>query len=83
MNRVLKNNKIWSKHFLNKNLLNVTVGCSVTRLGEISPLWQNFKSLAILWGLTSTWQIFVPIFWATNYDIGQIFFAVNGQIFSN
>ena len=31
--------------------------CSVTGFGEISPLWQNFKTLwAIFWKVFSIWQ---------------------------
>jgi len=51
---------------------------SVTRFGEISSLWQSFKSL---------WLFFEGVFcigqnsktnWASFYDIGQICIVVNG-----
>ena len=53
---------------------------SVTRLGKISPLWQNFKSL---------WQFFESLFcigkifepnWANFYDIEQILVVADGPI---
>ena len=47
------------------------LGCSVTRFGEISPLWQNFMNLCqMVEGIFSVWQIFEPTlaklkcFWA-------------------
>ena len=55
---------------------------SVTRFGEISPLWQNFKSLGnFLNGLFSIWQTFVPTL--AFYATGQIVLVVNGQRFKN
>ena len=42
---------------------NLTFGLSVTRFGEISPLWQNFTSLwQISGGLHLIWQIVEPTF---------------------
>ena len=35
--------------------------CSVTRIGQISPLWQNFINLCqMVEGLFSVWQKFEP-----------------------
>ena len=62
--------------------INLSANCAtarVTRFGEISPLWQNFKSL---------WAIFLMVhllfckvlvqLWHF-YAIGQIVIVVNGQ----
>ena len=51
---------------------------SVTRFGEISPLWQK---------LTSLWQIFDSLFlswlWLICDIIGPIFIIAKGQILKN
>ena len=53
---------------------------SVTRFGEILPLWQNFESLWLLFeGLFCIGQNFEPN-WAHFKDIGQIFIVVIGPI---
>ena len=53
------------------------IGSSVTRFGEISPLWQQkLKSLAIL---GSSLAKFWPSL-ANFYAIGAIFVVVNSQI---
>ena len=41
-------------------LLNSCRSISVTRFGEISSLWQNFKVLKFLNGLFSIWKSFAP-----------------------
>ena len=49
------------------------VGSSVTRLGEILPLWQNFKSL---------WLPYVKAYLVSgkiSYLFLQVFIDVNGQ----
>ena len=50
---------------------------SVTRYGEISPLWQNFERL---WRIKSVYLVFGKSFRLISNAIGQIFFASNGQI---
>ena len=56
---------------------------SVTRFGEISPLWQNFKSLPkMIDGLFSIWQI-LNLLWQILYAIGMIYAVVSGQILNN
>ena len=50
------------------------VGSSVTRFGEISPLWQNVIGI---------WQKFKPILAIFKIDIGQMFTVVKGQILKN
>ena len=58
-------------------------GMSVTRLGEISPFWQNFKSLRqIFEGLFLIWQN-VESTWQNFCIIGLIFIVVVGQILKN
>ena len=53
---------------------------SVTRFGDILPLWYNFKSLGQFWsGLFSVCQN-SNLFWQFNYAIGQFFIVVNGRI---
>ena len=55
-------------------------GISVTRFGEILPLWQNFKSLWLFFeGLFCIWQTLEPN-WANVFEIGQILIVVNGPI---
>ena len=50
---------------------------SVTRFGDISPLWQNFKSLWQLWsGLFSVRQNF-ELIWQFNNAIGKIVSVAN------
>ena len=50
---------------------------SVTRFGEVSPLWQQKISLLqFLVGLISLWQNF-QLTLANVYAIGQIFIVVN------
>ena len=66
---------------------------SVTRFGEISPLWQQkFKSLAILTSLFSLWQFLqvslvfgkiLNLLWQSLKAIGQFFIVVNSQILKN
>ena len=52
---------------------------SVTRFGEISPLWQTFLSLWLFSdGLFSIWQTFKPTL-AMWCAFGQFFIVVNGQ----
>ena len=53
---------------------------SVTRFGEISPLWQKvYKSLAIFWQFISYLSILRQV-----YDIiGLIFLVANGQLLRN
>ena len=54
----------------------------VTRIEEILPRWQKFKSL---WQIFKSftpiiiWQNFAPIL-AKNYTVGPIGIALNGQI---
>ena len=60
----------------------------MTRFGQISALWQNFKRLwqnfKRLWLLSECLfclgQSFEPN-WANFHDIAQIFIVVNGPIF--
>ena len=47
----------------------------LTIFGQISPLWQNFKSFAILKYLAKNHILLLQIV----YAFGQIFIAVNGQ----
>ena len=61
-----------------------SIGCSVTRFGEILPLWKIFKSL---------WEIFGMVYfefgkqlyllYVTFYATKQIFIVVNGQRLNN
>ena len=61
-----------------------SIGCSVTRFGEILPLWKIFKSL---------WEIFGMVYFefgkqlyllcVTFYATKQIFIVVNGQRLKN
>ena len=52
----------------------------MTRFGEISPLWLNFKSLGqIFWGLISNWQNFDPTV-AKMFFIWHVFIVVDGPI---
>ena len=53
---------------------------SVTRLGEISPLWQKNESpWQMFEGLFLIWQM-LSLLWQICYIIGLIFIAVVGQI---
>ena len=45
----------------------------MTRLGKISPLWQNFECKF------SIWQNFEPTFGKLSWAIGQMFIFVNGK----
>ena len=60
-------------------MLRIFAACSVTRFGEILPLWQSFERLwHFLECLLSFWQNVVPtlaIFDATQ----QILIVTNGQ----
>ena len=52
----------------------------MTRFGEISPLWHNFKNLGhIFEGLISLWQNVDPTV-AKMFTLGQVFIAVDGLI---
>ena len=57
---------------------------SVTRFGEISPLWHTFHSLWDIFGIVLVWylQTFVPTL-AIFMPLGQIFNTVNGQRVKN
>ena len=58
------------------------INTSVTRFGEISPLWQNFKNILQLYdGLISIWQTFEPTL-ENSVFFGPIYVVVNGQILS-
>ena len=58
----------------------LTLANNVTRFGEISPLWENFKSLCLFFeGLFCIGQSFETN-WARFYDFGPVFFVVNGTI---
>ena len=53
---------------------------SVTRFGEISPLWQNFTSLwQIVDSLFLIWHMLI-LFGRIGYIIGLIFIVANSQI---
>ena len=55
----------------------------MTRFGEIAPLWHNFKNLGQNFECEfCIWQKCI-LLWQKCYVIGQIFIAVNGQIFCN
>ena len=57
----------------------IRVMTSVTRIGEISPLWQNFKSLWLFFqGLFCIGQNFEPN-WQILYDIAQILIVFYDQ----
>ena len=56
---------------------------SVTRLGIISPLWQNLKSC---WAINSIILLVckaLNLHWQIYYAIGQIYIVINGQILKN
>ena len=56
---------------------------SVTRFGEISPLWLNCSSLWQLFeGLFSIWHNLEERLWHI-YVVGQILIIVNGQRYKN
>ena len=61
-------------------------GCSansVTRIGEILPLWQHLKRpVQFVEGLFNIWHHFEPTL-AIYYAIRQIFIAVNGLIYGH
>ena len=64
----------FSRHFFEMFRLSSTN--STTRFGEISPLWQNFESLWLLFeGLFRIGLNFEPN-WSHFSDIGQIFIVV-------
>ena len=52
----------------------------MTRFGKISPLWQNFKSLAILRADLLFGDISNLNAMAKFYAVGQNLIAANGQI---
>ena len=56
------------------------VTVSVTRFGEIPPLWQIFKNLII--NIISVYLVLGKVFnslWHNLYAVGQILIAENGQ----
>ena len=56
------------------------VKISVTKFGEISPLWQNSASLwAIFKGLNSIGQ-FLNLFWQITFAFGQVSIGINGSV---
>ena len=55
--------------------------CSVTRFGEILPLWQKKSDyLAIFLGLVGIWQHFEPTLANQLISIGQVFMVVKPNI---
>ena len=53
----------------------------MTRFGEISPLWHNFKRFGqIFEGVFSIWQKII-LLWPNCDAIGQVSIFVDGQIF--
>ena len=62
----------------------IRLSTSVTRFGEISPLWQNFT---ILWQISDSlfciWQSLLSLLWKIWYIIGLILIVANGQILKN
>ena len=66
-----------------QSLVSVKVKNSVTRFGEISPLWQYFQSLwAIFWMVYLVFGKLLYLLWHF-YATGQIGIAVNGQRLNN
>ena len=62
---------------------NSNMVCSVTRFGEISPLWQNLRCLwQIFEGLFDFWHSLKPTL-AIFYAIGQFCIDVKFQILKN
>ena len=61
----------------------VEVARSVTRFGEIFPLWQNSISLwAILKAYGSAWEKFITAF-PKYHSIGQVSIVIKGSILQN
>ena len=56
----------------------VGVGTSVSRFGEISPLWQNLQSLGQFSSVHIQFGNILNLLWLTLYTFGQIFIDVNG-----
>ena len=69
-----------------------TLTASVTRFGEISPLWQNFTTLAkfhhfgkIIIVLGNFQMLYLDskmlnLLWKYKFAVGHVFIIVNGQI---
>ena len=55
---------------------------SVTRFGEITPLWQNFNHLQVILGIVLYLANFFTYF-GNIYATGQFFSDVNGQRLEN
>ena len=56
---------------------------SVTRFGEISPLWQYFKSLGQFCIVYLVFSIILILLWKIFYAIWPFFTVVNCQILNN
>ena len=56
---------------------------SVTRFGEISPLWQNLKCLGQILGVYLLLGKIFEQLWQIFYAIWQIFAHINDQILKN
>ena len=54
---------------------------SVTRFGEISPLWRNLKSLRQNFSVYLEFGIILVLLWQECLAIRQVFIVVDGQIF--
>ena len=72
-----------TRSFINYDDLLDGCHCSVTRFGEILPLWENFNSLWLYFrGMSRKRQKIVPTL-ANCYAVGQSFIVVNGQMLKN
>ena len=55
------------------------LGCSVTKIGKISPLWQNLRSLRLFWMVYLVFGQLLYLLWHL-YATELIVSVVNGQI---
>ena len=59
------------------------IRCSVTRFGEISPLWQKFRCFGKSLTVYFLFGKMLSQLWQTCYIIFQIFTVANGQVLKN
>ena len=75
--------QIFNKKVKLSFLSNHSLSSSVTRLGEISPLWKKFTSL---WQILIVYFLFgkmLSLLWQICDIIGVIFIVASGQILKN
>ena len=75
-------NLIFLRHTYERKTLG-GLSTSVTRFGEISPLWPHFKYLAFVYGYNLALDKFLNLPWQIANAIRQIFIVANGQNVTN